>query len=352
MMRMAGSRGIVLVHEFVTGGGLAGRPLPPSLAAEGHALRRALAADFSTREDLRVIMTLDSRLPDEPGPWETLRVGPGEEMQVFSHQAGEAHYTALVAPETGGILFERARAIHNVGGRSLGSEPDAIALAADKLMMGMHLSAAGIPTPPCQRIVPVEGLPADFAYPAVLKPVDGAGSLQTFLVHGPGAVPAEARSLPEAILQPLVPGTPMSASFLVGAEGRSMLMGVGRQWVDLAGDKFTYKGGTVPTRSRVPTDAAQRAVDSIPGLRGWVGVDFIWDEGSPEITILEVNPRVTTSYLGLRSLVAEGALAWNWLAAIFDPSLYNAKYWAARIRAHKPVSFAADGTILPEGSVP
>jgi len=352
MMRMAGSRGIVLVHEFVTGGGLAGRPIPPSLAAEGHAIRRALAADFSTRDDLQVVMTLDSRLPDEPGPWEVLRVGPGEELEAFAHHAGEAHYTVLVAPETGGILFERAKAIHQVGGRSLGSEPDAIALAADKLMMSMHLSAARIPTPPSQRVVPVEGLPQDFSYPAVLKPVDGAGSLQTFLVLGPGPVPAEARSLPEAILQPYIPGTPMSASFLVGAEGRSILLGVGRQWVDQVGGRFTYKGGTVPSRSRVPTDAAQRAIDSIPGLRGWVGVDFIWEEGSPEITVLEVNPRVTTSYIGLRTLVADGALAWNWLAGLYDPSLYNAKYWAARIRAHKPVSFAADGTILPEGSIP
>ena len=39
-----------------------------------------------------------------------------------------------------------------------------------------------------------------------------------------------------------------------------------------------------------------------PGLRGWVGVDFLWDEVYSRVTILDVNPRLTTSYIGLRAL--------------------------------------------------
>ncbi len=40
-------------------------------------------------------------------------------------------------------------------------------------------------------------------------------------------------------------------------------------------------------------------VEALPGLYGWVGVDFIMAEGMP--MILEVNPRLTTSYCGLRA---------------------------------------------------
>src|SRR3954454_13983279 len=138
MIRMGGDSALrltVFVHEFVTGGGLSGEELPPSWAAEGRAMRRALAEDFSLLPGVRVVMTLDSRLPDEPGPWSAVRVGPGEEPDLFASLASESEYTLCVAPETGGIREARARAISRVGGRSLGCGPEAIALCADKLRL-------------------------------------------------------------------------------------------------------------------------------------------------------------------------------------------------------------------------
>ena len=117
----------VFIHEFVTGGGFAGKALPLSLAAEGSAMRRALAEDFAGLNGVRVVMTLDSCLPDEPGLATIVRVGPGEEPATFARLAREADYTLCVAPETGGVLRDRARTILDVGGRSLGSSPESIA---------------------------------------------------------------------------------------------------------------------------------------------------------------------------------------------------------------------------------
>src|SRR5262245_52456732 len=126
--------------------------------------------------------------------------------------------------------------------------------------------------------------------------------------------------MPEALLQPYTDGVPMSASFLVGFEGRSALVGVARQWIDRVDSRFHYRGGTVPVRAKIPLEPLQRTISSISGLRGWVGIDFLWDEATSKINVLDVNPRLTTSYIGLRHLVAPGALAWNWLASIQDPS--------------------------------
>ena len=106
----------VLVHEFVTGGGLAGREVPPSWAAEGHAMRRALAEDFAAIDGASVVMTLDDRFAGEPGPWEIVRIRAGEEPATFARLAAESDSTLCVAPETGGILEERARMIET-GGR-------------------------------------------------------------------------------------------------------------------------------------------------------------------------------------------------------------------------------------------
>ena len=195
----------VLIHEFVTGGGLAGEVLPPSWAAEGRAMRLALAEDFAGLVGVTVTMTLDTRLPDGPGPWTTVRVGPGDEPATVSRLAAEHDYTLCVAPETGGVLEARARWIESAGGRSLGSSPEAVALCADKVRTGDHLRSIGIPTPSSLRVVPRDGLPRGAPYPAVLKPIDGAGSLSTFFLESPDDLPADALAMDRAILQPFVP---------------------------------------------------------------------------------------------------------------------------------------------------
>jgi len=46
-------------------------------------------------------------------------------------------------------------------------------------------------------------------------------------------------------------------------------------------------------------DAALRTCNALPGLRGYIGVDLVLTES--DAVVIEVNPRLTTSYLGLRS---------------------------------------------------
>jgi predicted ATP-grasp superfamily ATP-dependent carboligase len=46
---------------------------------------------------------------------------------------------------------------------------------------------------------------------------------------------------------------------------------------------------------------AKRVVESYSGLRGYVGVDFVLTKDGP--VVIEVNPRLTTSYIGLREVV-------------------------------------------------
>jgi predicted ATP-grasp superfamily ATP-dependent carboligase len=269
---MRGKDRIIFIHEFITGGGLARAALPASLAAEGAAMRRALAADFAAVEGVRVVMTLDDHLDAEPGPWETVRVGPGRELDVFRRLAAEADDTLLIAPETGGTLRDRAELIDRVGGRSLGSTPAAIALASDKLRLGRFLDGLGIATPETVRVVPAEGLPDPFPYPAVLKPIDGAGSCDTYFIPGPGSPPPSALALRGAILQPYVPGVSLSASVLVGGDGRVALLGIGTQSIRLNHGVFSYEGGTIPIPGE-SFDDLRPALTAVPGLRGWVGVE-------------------------------------------------------------------------------
>lgn len=343
----------MLVHEFVTGGGLAGEALPPSWAAEGRAMRRALAEDFASLDGVRVTMTLDARLPEEPGPWHVVRVGPGEEPARFARLAAESDYTLCIAPETGGILEERARVIERAGGRSLGSSPGAIALCGDKMRMGEHLGRLGIETPVSLRVVPADGLPRDFPYPAVLKPIDGAGSLDTYFVESPDAEIEAARGMPEAMLQPFAAGEPMSASFLVVPEAGPILLGLADQRIERDGGEFNYRGGVVPSRvgpDRPAFDGLLEVVRSVPGLLGWVGVDFLWDEQGGRAVVLDVNPRPTTSYVGFREVVSPGLdppswMARLWMGRILGPGPEPGDPWCRRVSRGIPVAFGADGRV-------
>ena len=51
-------------------------------------------------------------------------------------------------------------------------------------------------------------------------------------------------------------------------------------------------------------DIAKKVVESIPGLKGYVGVDLMISELN-EIFILEINSRLTTPFVALRQLIDE-----------------------------------------------
>jgi predicted ATP-grasp superfamily ATP-dependent carboligase len=44
-----------------------------------------------------------------------------------------------------------------------------------------------------------------------------------------------------------------------------------------------------------------------------VGVDYLWDDATGLATVLEINPRPTTSYVGLARWLSPGTLARAWL---------------------------------------
>jgi hypothetical protein len=153
-----------------------------------------------------------------------------------------------------------------------------------------------------------------------------------------------------ALLQPFVPGIPMSASLLVGRDAQTWLIGIGIQRVVIRKERFEYQGGSLPASSREAESQVRMAVESIPGLRGFVGVDFIWDPERGHATIMEVNPRPTTSCVGLTRLLPSGLLAEAWLNA-FDPepgagALLSSL--AELVHGAKSLSFDARGDVIPD----
>ncbi|WP_152050225.1 ATP-grasp domain-containing protein [Tautonia marina] len=372
----------VLIHEFVTGGGLADEDLPASLAREGRAMRRALAGDFAAAPGVRVIMTADPREPDEDasGPWEVVRIGPGQELPRVAELATGVDCTLIIAPETGGILFDRTRMLDRIGARSLGCSPEAVAVAGNVLLTLDRLRHAGVRTPPTRVVTPRQGWPrrmtfpleelgrvcpfveipepltdcpphqaaeAEIDHPCVLKPVDGAGAVQSFVLAGETPWPDPSWSPEVAVLQPWIEGKHRSVSVLVSNGGRPALIGCASQRISVDRGRISYVGGEAP----LPIGPAilrmvDRVIGTLPGLRGWVGIDWI-DDGLGDPIVLEVNPRPTTSVVGFLALLPPGMLAQTWLGLFDDPTTPLTALLAERVQSAvgRPVSFDPNGTL-------
>ncbi|MCS7313155.1 MAG: ATP-grasp domain-containing protein, partial [Acidobacteria bacterium] len=109
---------------------------------------------------------------------------------------------------------------------------------------------------------------------------------------------------PEILLQRLIHGDHASVSLLVTDDGRSQPLSLNGQRV-VPGCPFIYRGGVVPLRHPLTVRAfevAEAAIRQVPGLRGYVGVDLVLADG--EAWLIEINPRLTTSYIGLRRVIA------------------------------------------------
>jgi predicted ATP-grasp superfamily ATP-dependent carboligase len=122
------------------------------------------------------------------------------------------------------------------------------------------------------------------------------------------------------IVQQYVPGFAASVAFLIGPAQTIPL--VPCQQLLSADGCFAYLGGRLPI---VPTLAgralriATAAVRCVPGLLGYVGVDVVLGDDGRDWAI-EINPRLTTSYVGLRAL-ARFNLAKAMLATVQDRPL-------------------------------
>ena len=70
--------------------------------------------------------------------------------------------------------------------------------------------------------------------------------------------------------------------------------------------RFVYLGGSLPLPHALASRAtrlAQQAVAALPDPLGYVGVDLVLgaDADGADDYVIEINPRLTTSYIGLRA---------------------------------------------------
>ena len=292
--------------------------LDNELLLEGYAMLESAIKDFAAL-GASVKTILDRRLkPDFLSSEVVWCFNRSEFKRKLVALERSVDYLLLIAPEH--ILPTLLEELDSV--KLLNSTPESIREVSDKCKLTKRLAQIGVAVPESRCFdagVDAEALRSaskEIGYPVAVKPTMGAGCEGLSIVYneeGLEAAYAKAcRNDPNGnvIIQKWYDGVPASVSLVV-SEHNIQPLSLNRQILKIGSlrENSAYLGGVVPLPHNLSKEAlnvASRAVAAFKGLRGYVGVDLVLTESKP--VVLEINPRLTVSYLGL-SRVLEGGVA-------------------------------------------
>ena len=295
----------------------------------------ALVEDLSQLPGARVVTTWDARLGEYTLKDCDVRVveSPADEPSLFRKLVCQSDVVWVIAPETDDVLRNRRMMFDGtlITSRAktwptfIGPKMPTVLLCTDKLALSEYLRSQGIASPKTLELATIAFNPPAAAGPSmsvdllielpiVIKPRDGAGSQDTFLVRSDDEFADVWQRLQvddrikKFISQPLVPGKALSVALLIAEDGSIReLLPVAEQHLSNDG-RLRYLGGRIPAdisaQSAIAVQRlAEQACRAVPGLTGYVGCDIVLPDDRPlEPVLIEINPRLTTSYLGYRLL--------------------------------------------------
>ncbi|MDG2380359.1 MAG: ATP-grasp domain-containing protein [Pirellulaceae bacterium] len=316
----------VFLYEFITAGGwhhVASGPPDGSLLAEGRAMLEAIATDFAALDNVSVNLMWDTRLERPPaGQIEIAKVcSADEELKTFASLASNCECTLIIAPEIDNWLSSKTRTAQELDALLLGPNVNFVEITSDKSLTAERLRSAGVPTPRTVRYRPGNPLPSELGERLIVKPNDGAGSTDVRKLNT-SDLEAHVSGDREYCVQEFCSGRPASVASICREHDRIMLPAC---WQSIEPTTFRYQGGRTIQEQSIQdrlTQLAHATLDTLPPTRGYVGIDLVLGDrldGSLD-RVIEVNPRLTTSYVGLRA-TADGNLADAMLSAVDDKQI-------------------------------
>lgn len=285
----------VLVSEYITGGGFNKQALPDSLAREGRLMLNALLDNLASLKTIEVTVMLDWRLKDSVGYTgiNTVTIKPEHDFtEEFARLSEQCDLVWPIAPEFDDILQNLCRIVESLGKMLLASSATAMAIATNKLKTYELLNKNQI------AVVPTRMLDDDFSSGEwIVKPVDGVGCADSYVLANRQDFDRMSTRNGRYIIQPHLQGAKTSLSCLF-KQGRGWLVCANLQRFELINQQYHLADIVVNHHS--DSGAYQQLIDkiasSLPGLWGYVGIDLIENE---QVWVLEINPRLTTSFVGI-----------------------------------------------------
>lgn len=227
--------------------------------------------------------------------------------------ANDCDAALIIAPESDGALAQGVAMLRAAGIDVVAGSGDFLRTASDKLLTAKAMIAAGVSHPLFlstseRRHAKSLAMLDRF----VVKPRDGCGTkeIRTFDCFET----AQSELQDNDLLQAWMPGRAASISLIASSTQQVFLPAVSQR---LDATTCEYAGGEGPLdddAQRRLTNLAMRTIEAMPPTaRGFIGFDMLLGDKPSEDCVIEINPRLTTSYVGLRRMI-HGNLA----ARFFD----------------------------------
>lgn len=282
----------ILVFEYITGGGFNRQELPDSLAGEGSLMRNALLDNLMRINSLDITVMRDWRLEELPGVDNVIIRPEHDVIEEFVRLVKQADLVWPVAPEFDGILQNLCQKVEALGKILLTSASTAVAVAGNKFKTYELLKRHRISTVPT-RMLDNSYSPGEW----MIKPVDGVGCSDSYVIANRQDFARLELRKDAYIIQPHLQGAKTSLSCLF-KQGSGWLICANLQCFEFINRQY-HLAEIVVNHHPDPGLYQPLIIEiarALPELWGYVGIDLIEND---QTWVLEINPRLTTSFVGI-----------------------------------------------------
>ena len=280
------------MFEYITGGGFNRQELPDSLAGEGSLMRNALLDNLMRINSLDITVMRDWRLEELPGVDNVIIRPEHDVIEEFVRLVKQADLVWPVAPEFDGILQNLCQKVEALGKILLTSASTAVAIAGNKFKTYELLKRHQISTVPT-RMLDNSYSPGEW----MVKPVDGVGCSDSYVIANRQDFARLELRKDAYIIQPHLQGAKTSLSCLF-KQGSGWLICANLQCFEFINRQY-HLAEIVVNHHPDPGLYQPLIIEiarALPELWGYVGIDLIEND---QTWVLEINPRLTTSFVGI-----------------------------------------------------
>ncbi|MFX1468748.1 MAG: ATP-grasp domain-containing protein [Promethearchaeota archaeon] len=318
---------LIFIFEFVSGGGFSKTYIPSSIFCEGFGMLRSIISDFKAL-DFEIHTILDYRvffLSQFLQADIIKRVDFNEDYnKIFKKFTKKCDYVFIIAPESSNTLYKLTKIVKKYNKIVLSTSITGIKLGSSKIKTFKFFKKNDVCTPKTYKIPYKKNL-LDLGFiiqkfrelksPIVIKPEDGVGAESIYyfekedhILNCFNNLNSKIDSKRTYILQEFIKGRDLSIS-LIGCpkllELHPIILSVNSQNISLKNFESEYYGGYCPLEDS--KDILKRLsfllkkIQTIK-IEGYFGIDFI-AKHDLSFYLIEINPRLTTSYIGLRNII-------------------------------------------------
>ena len=324
----------IFLFEFASGGGFNQVNIPTSLFCEGYGMLRSIIEDFKSL-DFEISILLDYRGISYKKFLQAdiiNQVNANDDYLVkFEKEVKNCEFCFIIAPEFSEILYKLTKIVKNNNKEILSVDLEGITLGTYKLDTYEFFKACSVNTPQTFLIsrnkqnFDLDSIIQTFNQfngRIIIKPEDGVGAENIFYFENEKQIIKLFKGLGEKLdisrkylLQEYIEGRDLSVS-LIGTLNNPIILCVNTQNLSIKSNNggSEYLGGTTPVENHEEiTKNLMKIFEKmdLSKFSSYYGIDFI-RKADKSMYFIEINPRLTTSYIGIRNIIDKNPAELIW----------------------------------------